>query len=163
MKKYKDLIIYAAIIIFVILFRIFIATPVIVDGISMDPTLKNGDILILNELNRSYHYGDIVVINLKNEQIIKRVIGVPGDKVEYKGGILYLNGNIKEDNYSKATKDFSLSSLGYDSIPDNYYLVLGDNRSVSYDSRYIGLISKNDIMGTVFNRIYPIDKFGSIK
>jgi signal peptidase I len=163
MKKYKDLIIYIAIIVGVILFRIYIATPVIVSGLSMNPTLKDGNILILNKTDKNYSYGDIVVIKYKNEELIKRVIGVPGDTVSYKDGLLYINGTQKDDNYASITSDFDLSKLGYDKIPDNYYLVLGDNRTLSLDSRYLGLFKKDDILGTISFRIYPLDKIGSIK
>ena len=163
MKKYKDIIIYALIIIGVILFRIYIATPVVVSGLSMDSTLKDGDVLILNKRDTNYAYGDIVVAQYKNEEIIKRVIGVPGDSIEYKDGLLYVNGSQKEDKFSSITKDFSLSTLGYETIPDGYYLLLGDNRTVSLDSRLIGLVKKEDIKGTIAFRIYPFDKIGNVK
>lgn len=163
MKKYKDIIIYALIIIGVILFRIYIATPVVVSGLSMDSTLKDGDVLILNKRDTNYAYGDIVVAQYKNEEIIKRVIGVPGDSIEYKDGLLYVNGSQKEDKFSSITKNFSLSTLGYETIPDGYYLLLGDNRTVSLDSRLIGLVKKEDIKGTIAFRIYPLNKIGNVK
>lgn len=181
MKKFvKEIYSYIIIIIIVVLVRSFIITPVIVNGPSMEKTLYNGELLILNkldkELNKLKRY-DIVVINDKNdnELIIKRIIGMPGDKVEYIDNKLYINDQEVEDNYGTGTtKNFSMSDIckatdkfngncNFDKIPDNYYLVLGDNREVSLDSRILGFISKEDIKGTTSLRLWPINKIGIVK
>ena len=167
MKKIiKELIPYIIIVVVVVLFRTFIATPIRVDGPSMEDTLKNGDILFLNKLNKSYERFDIVVIYKSNIRLIKRIIGLPGDNIEYKDNILYINGEEVEDVALIRTGDFTLHELyGIDKIPEGYYFVMGDNRTKSKDSRYheIGLIKKSDIAGTTSFRLFPFNKIGKIK
>lgn len=163
----KELYPYVVIVIVVVLFRTFIATPVRVDGSSMDSTLKNGDILILNKLDKSYERFDVVVINAKidgkNSKLVKRIIGLPGENIEYEDNELYINGKKIEDVATARTSDFSLSDL-YDveKIPDDYYFVMGDNRIYSRDSRdyTVGLIKKEDIVGTTTIRLFPFNKIG---
>ena len=169
MRIIKELIPYVVIVLVVILFRTFIATPVVVSGNSMDPTLKNGDVLILNKLDTEHSRYDIVVIdasiNEKKERIVKRIIGLPGENVEYKNKSLYINGEKKFDQFKTKTDDFSLEDLyGIDEIPDGYYLVLGDNRRNSLDSRdyRVGLVKEEDIIGRPILRIWPLNKIGTI-
>ena len=164
MKKFlKEVYPYVIIVVVVILFRTFIATPVRVDGDSMKSTLNNGDILILNKLDKSYKRFDIVVINYENSKLVKRIIGLPGETIEYKDNDLYINGSIITDVTPVRTVDFSLKDL-YDleKIPDGYYFVMGDNRGNSSDSRdpRIGLIKKSDIVGTTSIRLFPFNKIG---
>ena len=166
MKIIKELIPYVVIILLVILIRTFIVTPVTVSGDSMDPTLKDKEVLILNKLDKSYKRFDIVVIKYGKERIIKRVIGVPNDNIKYKENKLYVNGQEVKENFKHGTTDdFTLEGITYqqyDKIPNGYYLVLGDNRQRSYDSRMIGLISKKDIVGVARIRLFPFSKIGSI-
>lgn len=167
MKKIvKELIPYIIIVTIVILIRSYIIDPVRVSGDSMYNTLNDGEILLLNRLD--YHFNtinryDIVVVKSDNEKIIKRVIGLPGEHVKYKYGNLYINNEIYHDDFSKETASFDLTELGYDTIPEGKYLVLGDNREISKDSRIIGLVDKKDILGSTSIRIWPLTKFGKIK
>lgn len=167
MKKIiKELIPYIIIVLVVILIRSYIIDPVIVSGDSMYETLKDGEVLLLNRLNYKFNKinrYDIVVVKTNEDDIIKRVIGLPGEHVKYKYGNLYINNEIYQDDFSKATADFDLTELGYDTIPENKYLVLGDNREVSNDSRRIGLIDKKNIKGITNIRIWPIKRFGKIE
>lgn len=162
-KLVKELYPYAIIIIVVVLFRTFIATPVRVDGDSMNSTLNNGDILILNKLNHNYKRFDVVVININKSKLVKRVIGLPGENIEYKENELYIDGKKIEDIDTSRTADFSLEEL-YDikEIPEDYYFVMGDNRGNSLDSRdyRVGLIKKSDIVGTTTIRLFPFNKIG---
>ncbi len=165
-KVIKELIPYIIIVVVVVLFRTFIATPIRVDGPSMEDTLKNGNILILNKLNKSYKRFDIVVIYKKDIRLIKRIIGLPGENIEYKDNVLYINGKVVDDVALIRTGDFTLKELyGIDKIPEGYYFVMGDNRTVSKDSRYydIGLIKKSEIAGTTSFRLFPFNKIGKIK
>ncbi len=165
-NKVKEILSYVIIIIVVVLFRTFIATPVRVDGDSMDDTLKNNNILILNKLDKSYNRFDIVVIKRGRSKLIKRIIGLPGEYIKYKNNELYINNKIIDDVSISRTGDFDLKELyDVDIIPPNYYFVMGDNRGLSLDSRYnqIGLIKKSDIVGTVSIRIFPFSKIGKIK
>ena len=163
MKKFiKELIPYIVIIIVVVLIRTYIVTPVIVVGDSMVPTLKDNQILLLNKFdykfNKIERY-DIVVIKVGKSEIIKRVIGLPGENIEYKNNTLYINGHEEETIYNFDTDDFKLEEIcKCDKIPQDKYLVLGDNRAVSSDSRIIGLIDKEDIKGSTTISIWPIKK-----
>ena len=163
MKKFiKELIPYIVIVIVVVLIRTFIATPVIVSGDSMVPTLKNKQLLLLNKINykiNNIKRFDVVVINLDNKEIIKRVIGLPGEDILYRSNKLYVDGHELENDYNFDTDDFSLKTIcNCTKIPEDKYLVLGDNRAVSADSRIIGLIDKKDIEGNVNFSLWPIKK-----
>ena len=163
MKKFiKELVPYIVIVIIVVLIRTYIVTPVIVSGDSMIPTLEDKQLLLLNKINYQFNdieRYDIVVIKIDKKEIIKRIIGLPGETIEYRNNILYVNGHEVENDYNFDTDDFNLKSIcNCDKIPNNKYLVLGDNRKVSADSRIIGLIDKENIEGKVDISIWPIKK-----
>lgn len=165
LKIVKELIPYLVIILVVIFIRTFIATPVRVEGRSMVPTLKNGDILILNKLSHNYKRFDIVVVKAHNTKLVKRIIGLPGESIEYKDNVLYINGKAIKDVTPEATDDFSLEELyGITKIPNGYYFVMGDNRDGSSDSRdyRIGLIKKENILGKTIFRLWPLNKIGTL-
>ena len=164
MKYIKELVPYIVIIVVVVLLRTFIITPVRVNGPSMIPTLNDGDILLLEKYDTNFQRHDIIVLKYNGEKLVKRVIGLPGETVEYKNNILYINGNkVNESFLTDKTQDFTLKKLGYDKIPDGYYFVVGDNRDNSLDSRFIGLIPKDTIEGKVVFRLFPFKHFGKIK
>lgn len=163
MKLLKEIIPYVIIVIVVVLIRTFIITPVSVDGNSMYPTLKDKEILILKKYDKQIKRFDIVVFKYGDSKLIKRVIGLPGEKVEYKNNNLYIDDNkIKDVFLLTETDDFNLKNLDVEVIPDDYYFVLGDNRINSSDSRTIGLISIKDIEGTVSFRAFPFKRIGNI-
>lgn len=165
-KIFREALPYLIIIIIVILIRTFIATPVRVNGDSMYPYLKEGEVLILNKMDKSYNRFDIVVVNSNGTKIIKRIIGMPGESIEYKDCKLYINGEEMEDFIDNcSTEDFSLEGLyKYAIIPEEYYFVMGDNRRNSSDSRdyRVGLISKSQIEGTTSIRLYPFNRLGKL-
>ena len=163
MKLIKELIPYIIIIIAALLIRTFIFTPVKVDGASMYPTLEDREILILKKYDKSYQRFEIAVIKHDNDMLVKRIIGLPGENVKYKNNKLYINGKKIEEPLYLETENFSLMDLGYTKIPDDYYLVLGDNRYNSADSRIFGLIKKEDILGTTSLRIWPLKKIGILE
>ena len=165
LKFVRELIPYLVIIVVVILFRTFIATPVRVEGSSMVPTLKDGDILVLNKLSHNYKRFDIVVVSTNKSKIVKRIIGLPGENIEYKDNKLYIDGKVIEDKTVEATDDFTLKELyGMNRIPDGYYFVMGDNRDGSSDSRdyRIGLIKKDNILGKTIFRLFPFNKIRTL-
>lgn len=163
MEKLKDSISFIVIILTIILVRLFIVTPVRVDGPSMNDTLHDGDILLLDKYDNKYERFEIVVFNYNGERLIKRVIGLPGEVISYKYNKLYINGNEIEDNYGLGyTENFELKDLNLTKIPYNEYLVMGDNRNDSLDSRYFGTISKDKILGSVKYRLFPFNKFGKV-
>lgn len=160
MKKIlKEWVSYFLIILAILLIRLFIITPVRVDGPSMNPTLENKQILLLSKYSKHYERFDIVVFNYAKQKLVKRIIGLPGEKIEFKNNKLYINNKeIEEDFGHMETEDFSLSDIGYETIPDRMYFLVGDNRTNSLDSRYIGLVSDSDIEGVVHFSIWPLKK-----
>lgn len=168
MKKFViEIYPYVIIALVVILIRSFIATPVIVSGDSMRPNLSDGEMLIVRKIGyrgEKIKRFDIVVIKEKNEEIIKRIIGLPGEYISYKNNMLYVNDEVvKEDYKFYSTDDFNLEEIcTCHKIPSGKYLVLGDNRPISKDSRIIGLVDEKDIFGGAVFRIWPITKIGSI-
>lgn len=160
LKLLKELLPYIIIIIVVIIIRTFIFTPVVVNGPSMMNTLHNGDVMILDKIGMKLggiKRFDIVVIQTGKTKIIKRVIGLSGETISYKNNKLYINGKEVSDNHSnEITYDFEEIK-----IPDGEYYVLGDNRTDSVDSRILGTIPKNEILGRATFIIYPFNRFGS--
>lgn len=121
----------------------------IVNGNSMLPTFKDGEILLENKMSKKYNRGDIIVIKKNDLKIVKRIIGCPGDKIIIRNGYIYVN-EIKFDNIfinEPGSLDNEIK-LGY-----NEYVVLGDNRDESIDSRFdeIGIVNKNEIKGKILN------------
>ena len=166
-KIIKEVLSYVLVIGVAILIKIFIFSPIRVNGTSMLPNLQDGDYMILNEigfrLNGAERF-DIVVANVDGERLIKRVIGLPGETVEFKYNKLYINGKEVEENFPHGeTKDFSLEDIKIDKIPENYYFLVGDNRGNSKDSRVVGLIHKSDISGKTSFIVFPFSRMGSVK
>lgn len=165
----KEILSYVLIIVAVILIRIFIFDPVRVDGPSMDTTLTDGQILILNKFTYKKHNikrYDIVVIKMDDKKIIKRVMGLPNETITIKDNKVYANGKeLKNSFASTKTDDFDMSEIGLIKIPGDSYFVLGDNREVSLDSRYseVGTIKKEKIIGKASIRIWPFTKIGKVK
>ena len=146
-KKYiKEYLPFSLFVLIIILMRIFICTPINVNGSSMSTTLKDGDIMLLNKLalkTEGINRFDIVVIKTDSNYLIKRVIGMPGEVISYKDEVLYINGKVIKDKYNlNLTGDFAALEIG-----ENEYFVMGDNRNVSKDSRLMGTISKDNIIG----------------
>ena len=163
----KDASKYIIVIIFVLLFFIFVIGLQQVIGPSMNPTLNEGDIIITNKFIyrfKSIERNDVVVISQDEKYMIKRIVGLPGEKVEYQNNDVLINGKAYKETFTNSeTEDFTIQDLGYDVIPEDMYLVLGDNRENSLDSRTFGLICKNQIIGKAWIKIWPISKMKIIK
>lgn len=159
----KEVLPFLVLIIVVLLIKWFIVRPVQVKGDSMYPTLEEGDIMLLNEISYKIHgikRFDIVVIDKGDELLIKRVIGLPGEEVEYKDNVLYINGEVvKEpiDVEDGTTQDFKVT------IQEDYYFVMGDNRTISWDSRELGAFHISKIKGTTSITLFPFNRFGKKK
>lgn len=140
-------------------------------GSSMDPTLKHGETVLINKLTyltKTPKRNDIVAfrhIDSSNNEIniVKRVIGIPGDRLEMINNTIYLNGErfdylTQEYNQEEA---FLRGNMAYPIVvPENAYFLLGDNKVSSMDSRYqeIGMIPKTELVGKIFIRIWPVWK-----
>jgi signal peptidase I len=157
--------------IIVFLFQKFLFAPSTVYGESMEPTFFDNDRIIIGK-NTSIERFDIIVFAAPNsdDYYIKRVIGLPGDKIEMKNDVLYINGKkydepylnkVKNHTAGNITEDFTLKELtGELVVPNNSLFVLGDNRLVSYDSRRFGFISFDSVIGEVKFRFFPFDEIG---
>lgn len=178
--KYRDKLIQLAkqvIIIGFIVFFIhgFIFIPMTIEGKSMQDTIYQNDHVIFTRFGK-IHRQDIVIFQMPNKEVyIKRVIGLPGDTVQYKNDHLYINHReVKESYLAKNIKDYhrtvakdvpytadfeATEITGTKRIPANTYFVLGDNRNLSKDSRTFGVVKKSQIMGIVRMIYYPFNHF----
>jgi signal peptidase I len=146
---------------------VFIVQPVKVEGTSMLPRLHDGERIFVNKLIYYDDYGwapkvdrgDIVVFWFPQDpskSYIKRVIGLPGDKVEIVEGVVRVNGNEISESYLDPRLNLTHRSMGVTEVNANYYFVLGDNRDNSSDSRYWGLVPKKYIYGKALFRYWPL-------
>ncbi len=161
--------------------RHFVAEARYIPSGSMEPTLQINDRLIIDKLSYNFRKperGDIVVFsptatlekqNFK-DAFIKRVIGLPGDKVEVKGGRVYVNDQPLRENYIEDKPAYSFSTEQFNAqqgiqsqtVPADQYLVLGDNRNNSYDSHYWGYVPRDKIIGRAVVRFWPVDRVGEL-
>lgn len=159
-----------------LLVRHFLFAAVSVEGDSMVPTLHDDDRLILNKVADIDRF-DIVVFNAPDDpgkQYIKRVIGVPGDTIEVRDDVLFVNGEEVPEEYlaldyftidesDNFTDDFNLAILtGMEEVPEGHYFLLGDNRINSKDSRFFGFVEESAIIGTTDLRIWPLNDLGDM-
>jgi signal peptidase I len=158
-----------------VIIRTFFFTPIIVDGASMNPTLQERDRMIVTKIGEPKRF-DIVVFHAPDgRDYIKRVIGLPGDRIEYKNDVLYVNGKAYDEPYLKSfkkrisqgtlTESFTLkeTAVGSETVPKGHLFVLGDNRRYSTDSRDIGAVPLEKVVGTTNLVYYPIKEIKIIK
>lgn len=150
--------------------RTFVAEARYIPSGSMLPTLQINDRLIIDKV--SYHFvephrGDIVVFsptealraqNFK-DAFIKRIIGLPGDTVEIADGKVYVNGEALAENYLQDYPDYQ---WGPEVVPQDQYLVLGDNRNNSFDSHLWGFVPRENIIGRAVVRFWPLNRMGGV-
>ena len=167
--SWKELLKFGMIVLIIVVpFRIFVAQPYIVQGSSMDPTFKNGDYLIVDQI--SYRFEEparqaVIILRYPKDPskfFIKRVVGLPGETVSLRAGKVFINKNdgspeiLVEEDYITYTKEESIEfKLG-----DKEYFVMGDNRAGSSDSRYWGPLPEEDIVGRPVLRLLPINHIG---
>ncbi|MEW9501638.1 signal peptidase I [Jeotgalibacillus marinus] len=162
-------------VVIVLVVRMFLFSSYVVEGISMQPTLQDGNKLVVNKIG--YQIGDperfdVLVFHAdENEDYVKRIIGLPGDEVSYVDDELYINGKYYEEPYldefreqsvgGRLTGDFTMEELtGEPVVPEGMIFVLGDNRKQSLDSRIIGFIDQDSIVGKVGMRYWPLSEVG---
>ncbi len=129
----------------------FVLSTSIVEGESMEPTLIDGERIVYNKLIYligSPERGDVVIIQRPFKNYVKRIIALPGEKVEMKNHILYIDDQPSEQQYLNEDADTHTGNFGPYFIPLGHYFVMGDNRAISKDSRNgLGLIEEDEIIG----------------
>ncbi len=151
--------------------RQFVAEARFIPSDSMVPTLVKDDRLIIDKLSYKLSQpqrGDIVVFNptatLEEQKFkdafIKRVVGLPGERIEVKEGKVFVNDQAIAENYTAELPNYNWKYEGV--IPENSYIVFGDNRNNSYDSHYWGLVPKEKIVGRAIVRFWPPARVGGI-
>jgi signal peptidase I len=162
-------VIIAAALVVAIVVKTFLFQAFYIPSGSMEPTLKPGDRVLVNKLSyqlHGIHRGDIVVFKRPPSEaedpaikdLIKRVIGLPGDTIEAREGLVYLNGKLLSEPY--LPHGTLTTSLPMRVVPSGQYFVMGDNRSNSKDSRFIGPIAGHLIVGRAFVRVWPLSGVG---
>ncbi len=143
-----------------------------VSGTSMEYTLSDGDNLIVDKISYRFHKPeryDIIVFPFqyeKNTYYIKRIIGLPGEKIQIsEDGAIYIDGKVLEESYGREIIEDPGQAEEPIVLDEDEYFVLGDNRNASSDSRdpSVGVIHEEDIIGRAWLRIYPFDKMGFIR
>ncbi len=153
--------------------RTFLFTSYEVRGDSMVPSVHHGERLIVSKW--SYLFSepkrfDLIVFKAnEDEDYIKRVIGLPGDRIRFEDDVLYINGEPVDEPfltdvkslapYERYTEDFAVS----EPVPEDHVFVLGDNRPRSLDSRKLGFIPQGDIVGKVHIRVWPLREAGLVR
>lgn len=155
----------------------FILKPIVVDGTSMFPTLHDKDFgfsFVLGSLFKSYQRFDVVVVYYEEEDkyLVKRIVGLPKEKIEYRDDVLYVNDNpIKESFFDKEWVSKNTFG-GHTSFTDNMkpvfldddeYFVVGDNRPNSIDSRKLGPVKSSQIISKHALILWPFDSFGLVR
>lgn len=163
------------IIVVFILFGVFVAQPVVVEGTSMLPQLRDGERLLVNKLiyydikSVSWGHidrGDIVVFWFPNDpdkSFVKRVIGLPGEIVEIRAGKVLIDNKELNEEYLTDEFNQTLPSFEAQRVDSHHYFVLGDNRDNSSDSRYWGLVPAKYIYGKAFFRYWKPENLGVIE
>jgi len=157
-KQKYEVIRYIIMLLIILLLLRVLFWPVRVDGHSMESTLMNHDFVILSKvptINHNYDYDDIVVVVVLDEQdqkerVVKRIIGKPGDHVVIKDDQLYINGEKKDEPYRNGAMLYDLDYY----VPGASYFILGDNRSISRDSRIFGCVEGSQIKDVVILKLF---------
>src|SRR5829696_5925554 len=144
--------------------RPFVAEVFYIPTESMLPTLEVGDRVVVNKLIYLFsvpQHGDIIVFESPDREsdLVKRVVGVPGDKIEVVRGSLYVN----EERWEEAYLNYELpdtSDYGPITVPERHVFAMGDNRAASADSRYIGPVPLEYTEGEAFMRVWPLNQLG---
>lgn len=150
----------------------FVLEKVLVDGESMENSLLDGESILIEKVSR-YFGGpdrfDVVVfhkqLGAQKRTYVKRVIGLPGETVQIVGDTIYINGEVLKEEFGKEPMVYSGLAAAPLTLGEDEYFVLGDNRTVSADSRSesVGIVKRSQLDGVVFLRIYPLERFGGIK
>jgi signal peptidase I len=150
-----------------VLLRTYVFQTFFIPSASMEPTLQVGDRILVDKLSVDFgtiNVGDVVVFRAppsencgdKVTDLVKRVIGTPGDQLTSKGNTIFVNGKRLDENWSH-TEPLG-PAIGNVTVPTNDYFMMGDNHSDSCDSRSWGTVPRSDIVGKVFIRMWPLSR-----
>lgn len=159
-----------ALIICVILFIFFIRI-IDVSGTSMNPTLLNGDKMLVSDLFYRPKAGDVVVFKTDSydpdKALVKRIIATEGQEIniDFENGIVYVNGDPIQEDYINELTNTKLDFIGPQTVPEGCVFVMGDNRNASTDSRKkeIGMVDERMILGRVYCVIFPLTELGWVE
>jgi signal peptidase I len=149
----------------VLVVNVFLAQATRVEGQSMEPNLHNNERLIIEKITyrlRDPRPGDIIVLrrpDRSTEPLIKRVVGVPGQRVEVRDGLVFVGGEPYDEPYLDQE---TWGTLAPQLVPEEHVFVLGDNRRASNDSRSFGMVSFDDIVGRAWLRYWPLSRAGAM-
>lgn len=148
--------------------RLYIFIPTDVTGISMYPTLNPNDRVVMSTVSSIDRFDIVVFTDSMNKTVVKRVIGLPGDSVRYEQDKLYINNKVVKEPFLNRseisdepglwTSNFTMINDNANEVPDGHYFVMGDNRRYSYDSRFYGSISSEEVLGEIIMMYYPSEK-----
>lgn len=145
----------------------FVFATSIVEGVSMEPTLRDGERLMFNKiiyLLDEPKRGDIIIIRQRDFNYVKRIIALPGETIETKDSVLYINGEKYIQPFLSEETIRRTGNFGPVKIPEDSYFVMGDNREFSKDSRNgLGYIQRNEIIGKSEMIIYPFQEWGKTR
>lgn len=150
----------------------FVLEKVLVDGESMENSLFDGENILIEKVSRYFggpNRFDVIVFHKQNEAgkrtYVKRVIGLPGETIQIIGDTIFINGEPIEENFGKDPMVYAGLAAEPLVLGEDEYFVLGDNRTISADSRStrIGVVKRSELDGVAFLRIYPWERFGGIK
>ena len=153
-------------IVIAVLINLFLAQATRVYGQSMEPNLHTDQRLVVEKISYSLHQprrGDVVVLRLPErgpELLIKRVIALPGEEIEIRGGSVYVNGQVLDEPYLSRTTN---GTYGPYTVPGESVFVMGDNRGASNDSRVFGAVSLGRVVGKAWVSYWPLERFGFVK
>ncbi len=168
-KEYRKvlrntLIVVVVVAAFAVLVSSFFVTVLKVTGDSMTPTMETGEIVIAQNQSK-FEPGDLIAFYYNNKVLVKRVVGSPGDWINIDGeGNVSVNGvTLDEDYVTDRSLDPTDLEFPYQ-VPENRFFVLGDHRSASIDSRssVVGCVTREQLIGKVFLRVYPFNVFGNL-
>jgi signal peptidase I len=165
--EWTVIIILAVVVSFVM--RTYVVQTFWIPSASMQPTLQIGDRILVSKLSVDFgtiHTGDIIVFKAPPAEhcgdavpdLVKRVIGTPGEHLTSRGNTIYINGKALQQNWTHVEP--IQTPIGNVTVPKNSYFVMGDNEPNSCDSRFWGSVPRSDIIGKAFFRIWPFSRIG---
>lgn len=148
--------------------RLYIFVPTDVTGISMYPTFDSNDKVVMSTVSKINRFDIVVFTDPMNKTVVKRVVGLPGDSLRYESDQLYINDEIIEEPFLDVpeiidepglwTSNFKMINDTGNEIPEGHYFLVGDNRRYSYDSRFYGTVSSEEVLGKIIMLYYPVER-----